>query len=55
MSGIMVRGAWGTIYWTIRVFGTCIFYGRNPEPHILEESKMADCGCLQSAEASPKC
>ena len=43
------------IYWAIRVFGTCTFYGRNPEPRILEEPKMPECRCLQSAEASRKC
>ncbi len=31
------------IFWAIRVFGTRIFYGRNPKPHILEKDKMPDC------------
>ena len=40
------------IYWAIRVFGTCIFYRRNREPHILEEDNMPDCFCHDSAKIS---
>ena len=32
------------IFWAVRVFGPCVFYGRNPKPHILEKDKMPDCG-----------
>lgn len=40
------------IYWAIRVFGTCIFYRRNREPHILEEDNMPDCCCHEPATVS---
>ena len=33
------------IYWAIRVFGACVFYGRNPKPHVLEKCRMPDCCC----------
>ncbi len=39
------------IYWTIRVFGTCIFYGRNRKPHVLEKDKMPDCCRHEPAKA----
>lgn len=38
------------IYWTIRVFGTCIFYGQNGKPHVLEKDKMPDCCCQEPAK-----
>ena len=49
------------IYWAIRLFGTCIFYGRNPEPLILEKENTPNCCCNdpvkppmgQSGEAGP--
>ena len=40
------------IYWAVRAFGTCIFYGRNREPHTLEESNMPDCCCHEPAKVS---
>ncbi|MCY4429557.1 MAG: DUF1353 domain-containing protein [Rhodospirillales bacterium] len=40
------------IYCAIRVFGTCIFYGRNREPYILEKCKMPDCCCDELPEVS---
>ncbi len=36
------------IYWAIRLFGTCIFYGRNPAPWILEKEDMPNC-CYREA------
>ena len=46
LAGMLTSGmgckAYG-IYWAIRVFGTCVFYGRNREPYILEHCKMPDC------------
>jgi len=41
-----------TIYWAIRVFGTCIFYGRNQQPHILESGNMPDCCCHEPTKVS---
>ena len=40
------------IYWAVRVFGTCVFYGRNPKPHILEKDKMPDCCGHEPAEVA---
>lgn len=40
------------IYWAIRVFGACIFYGRNPEPHVMEECRMPDYCCQEPTKAS---
>ena len=39
------------IYWAIRFFGTCVFYGRNPEPWTLEDEKMPQCCCRKSTES----
>lgn len=38
------------IYWAIRLFGTCVFYGRNPKPWILEEENMPQCCSRKSTE-----
>ncbi len=40
------------IYWAIRAFGTCVFYGRNPKPYILEKHKMPDCCCHEPMKVS---
>ena len=41
------------IYWVIRVFGTCIFYGRNPKPYVLESCNMPDCCHHEPAKGPP--
>ena len=38
------------IYWAVRLFGSCIFYGRNRKPWILEEENMPQCCCRKSTE-----
>ena len=38
------------IYWAIRLFGACIFYGRNRKPWILEKENMPQCCCRESEE-----
>ena len=40
------------IYLVIRCLGTCIFYGRNPEPLILCNDKISDCCCDRQDENS---
>ena len=46
LSGMLASGMGCkayAIYSAVRVFGTCVFYGRNPKPHILETGNMPDC------------
>ena len=38
------------IYWAVRLFGTCIFYGKNRKPWIFEEENMPRCCFQESTE-----
>ena len=38
------------IYCAVRLFGTCVFYGRDPEPLKLEKDKRPDCCRLERDE-----
>ncbi len=42
------------IYWAVRLFGACVFYGRNPEPLKLKKGKRPDCCCPQPDSGNAK-